>query len=50
MTVISKALPLIGISQFWQRAIKGLIILLAIIINILAQRALQKNQLKAREI
>ncbi|MEA4870649.1 MAG: ABC transporter permease [Christensenella sp.] len=50
MTVISKALPLIGISQFWQRAIKGIIILLAIIINILAQRALQKNQLKAREI
>lgn len=50
MTVISKALPLIGISQFWQRAIKGLIILLAIIINIVAQRALQKNQLKAREI
>ena len=50
MAVISKALPLIGISQFWQRAIKGLIILLAIIINILAQRALQKNQLKAREI
>jgi rhamnose transport system permease protein len=50
MAVISKALPLIGISQFWQRAIKGLIILLAIIMNILAQRALQKNQLKAREI
>lgn len=50
MAVISKALPLIGISQFWQRAIKGLIILLAIIINILAQRALLKNQLKEREI
>lgn len=50
MAVISKALPLIGISQFWQRAIKGLIILLAIIINILAQRGLAKNQLKEREI
>lgn len=50
MAVIGKALPLIGISQFWQRAIKGLIILLAIIMNVLAQRALQKNQLKAREI
>ncbi|HRX59458.1 MAG TPA: ABC transporter permease [Eubacteriales bacterium] len=50
MAVISKALPLIGISQFWQRAIKGLIILLAIIINIIAQRVLLKNQLKEREI
>ena len=50
MAVISKALPLIGISQFWQQAIKGAIILGAIIINVLAQRAMQKNALKAREI
>ena len=50
MAVISKALPLIGISQFWQQAIKGAIILAAIIINVLAQRAVQRNALKAREI
>ena len=50
MAVISKALPLIGISQFWQQAIKGAIILVAIIINVLAQRAMKKNALKAREI
>lgn len=50
MAVISKALPLIGISQFWQQAIKGAIILVAIIINVLAQRAMRKNALKAREI
>lgn len=50
MAVISKALPLIGISQFWQTAIKGAIILLAIIINVLAQRAMRQNALKAREI
>lgn len=50
MAVISKALPLIGISQFWQQAIKGAIILAAIIINVLAQRAMRRNALKAREI
>ena len=50
MAVISKALPLIGISQFWQQAIKGVIILAAIIINVLAQRAMQRNALREREI
>jgi len=49
MTVISKALPLIGISQFWQKAIKGIIILIAIIINVLAQRAIHRNAMRARE-
>ena len=50
MAVIGKALPLIGISQFWQQAIKGVIILAAIIINVLAQRTMQRNALREREI
>ena len=50
MAVIGKALPLIGVSQFWQSAIKGLIILTAIIINVLTQRMMRKNALKEREI
>ena len=50
LAVISRALPLIGVSQFWQQAIKGFIILAAIIINVLAQRAMRRNALKAREI
>ena len=50
MAVICKALPLIGISQFWQSAIKGAIILVAIIINVLTQRVMKKNTLKEREI
>ncbi len=49
MTVISKALPLIGIPQFWQEAIKGAIILVAIVINVVAQRAVHRNTLRARE-
>ncbi|MBQ3423722.1 MAG: ABC transporter permease [Clostridia bacterium] len=50
MAVISKALPLVGISEFWQMAIKGAIILAAIMINVIMQRTLRKNTLKAREI
>ena len=50
MAVISKALPLVGISEFWQMAIKGAIILIAIMVNVIMQRTLRKNTLKAREI
>lgn len=50
MAVISRALPMIGVSQFWKEAIKGAIILVAIIFNVCMQRTLQKNALKAREI
>ena len=50
MAVICKALPMVGVSQFWQTAIKGAIILIAIIINVLTQRMMKKNILKEREI
>ncbi len=50
LAVIGKGLPLIGISQFWQTAIKGLIILVAIIVNVLAQRSMDRAALKGREI
>ena len=50
MAIIGKTLPLIGVSQFWQSAIKGLIIIVAIIINVLAARMLDRNSLKGREM
>lgn len=50
MSIISKALPLIGISQFWKQAIKGAIILIAIIVNTITQRTMDRNALKARDI
>lgn len=50
MAVVGKALPLIGVSQFWQTAIKGVIIIVAVILNVLAQRAMDKNNLKGREM
>ena len=50
ISIIGKGLPLIGVSQFWQRAIKGMIILLAVIVNVLVQRQMDKTALKRREI
>ncbi len=50
IAIIGKALPLIGISQFWQNGIKGVIILIAVILNVLAQRVMDKNNLKGREM
>lgn len=50
MSIIGKALPLIHVDQFWQKAVKGLIILIAIIINIVSQRMVTKNNLKRREL
>ncbi len=50
MSIIGKALPLIGVSQFWQNGIKGLIILIAVILNVIAQRTMDKNNLKGREL
>lgn len=50
ISIIGKGLPLIGVSQFWQKAIKGIIILLAVIINVLVQRQMNKAALKRREI
>lgn len=47
MAVVGKTLPLIGISQFGQTAMKGLIILAAVILNILAQRTMDKNNRKS---
>lgn len=48
--ILNNALPLINISSFWQDAIRGLIIITAVILNTLTQRTLDKNNLKRREI
>ena len=50
MAIIGKALPLIGVSQFWQSAIKGAIIIVAVIINVITQRVITKNNLRRREM
>lgn len=50
ISIVGKALPLIGVSQFWQRAIKGFIIILAIIFRIIAQRIMDRNNKIEREV
>jgi len=48
--ILNNALPLINVSSFWQDAIKGLIIIIAIILNVMTQRSLDRNNLKRREL
>lgn len=48
--ILNNALPLINVSPFWQDAIKGLVIICAVIINTITQRKMDKNNLKRREI
>lgn len=50
MAILGNALPLINVSSFVQDAIKGLIIIIAVILNTITQRTLAKNNLKAREM
>lgn len=50
IAVLGNGLPLIGVSQFWLDAIKGLIIIAAVILNVVLQRSMDKNNLKRREI
>ena len=44
------ALPLVGISSLWQNMIKGVIILVVVVINVILQRIADKNALKGREM
>lgn len=50
LSVISKALPLVGINALAQNTIKGVIIIAVIIINVLTQRAMKRSSLEAREM
>ena len=50
IAIISKSLSLVGIDAFWQRALKGAVILLAVVINVLVQRGSDRRALEGREI
>lgn len=50
IAVISKSLSLVGIDAFWQQALKGAIILLAILVNVLVQRNAARKALEGRDI
>ena len=50
IAIISKSLSLVGIDAFWQKALKGAIILAAVIINVVVQRNAARKALEGREI
>ncbi len=48
--VIDNGLPLAGVNAFWKQALKGAIILLAVVINVIMERSSNRKVLKGREI
>lgn len=48
--VVAKALPLIGLESIWQNLIKGVIILIVVVLNVVTQRAMNRQVLEGREI
>ena len=48
--ILNNALPLIGVSPFWQMAIQGFIILFAVIVNTIVGRNVEKSHLLRRSI
>jgi len=48
--ILNNALPLIDVSPFWQTAIQGSIILVAVIVNVLVKRGVDRNHLLRRSI
>lgn len=50
LATIAKALPIIGFESIYQNTIKGIIILVVVIVNVIMQRVVDKNNLKRREM
>ena len=50
IAIISKSLSLVGIDAFWQRALKGTVILLAVLVNLIVQRRAARKALEGRDI
>lgn len=48
--ILNNALPMINVSPFWQQAIQGLIILIAVIVNTVVKRSVDRNNLMRRKI
>jgi rhamnose transport system permease protein len=48
--ILNNALPLINVSPFWQQAIQGFIILVAVIVNALVKRRVDRKNLMRRKI
>ncbi|MCF0133114.1 MAG: ABC transporter permease, partial [Blautia sp.] len=50
LATIAKALPLVGIDALAQNTIKGVLILVVVVINVVLQRVADSKALKGREM
>lgn len=50
LSVIAKALPLVGITPIAQNTVKGVIIVVVIVLNVITQRMMDKANLEKREM
>ncbi|MCR5108958.1 MAG: ABC transporter permease [Lachnospiraceae bacterium] len=50
IAIISKALPMINVPNFWQNLIKGIIILAVVLLNVITQRTMERQNLLRREM
>lgn len=50
LATIAKALPLVGIDALAQNTFKGVLILVVVVVNVVLQRAADRNALKGREM
>ena len=50
MAIIAKALPLMGIDSIAQNTVKGVIILAVVILNVITQRTMDRQNLERREM
>jgi rhamnose transport system permease protein len=48
--IVAKALPLVGLESIWQNLIKGIIILVVVLLNVVTQRAMDRANLERREM
>lgn len=48
--ILNNALPMIDVSPFWQNWIQGMIILVAVLVNALVKRGIDRNHLMRRRI
>ena len=50
LATIAKALPLVGFDALWQNTIKGIMILVVVVVNVILQRVADRNALKGMEM
>jgi len=48
--ILNNALPMINVSPFWQNFIQGMIILIAVLVNAVVKRGIDRNNLMRRKI